>query len=201
MGFAICCIVSVLIVAGLVRWDGQRTVQREPKVESGPLQSPFRNSLAFVRFEDEYDQSVAPMVLQGYSPYFHTVHLSQGDWEAGATIVSNITHDFFKSSTVPYAPFARVAQALLDDPNIASDGMLFFKDTSWIRPLAFSSDVKRMWMLNSPDSKCFSGIGSLGQMSDDDEANVAPRLAVKAANVAREMASSYIIDANGWCSG
>ena len=201
MGFGTCCIISVLIVAGLVRWDSRRPLQLGSATKMELLQSPFRNTLAFVRFEDEYDQSVAPMVLQGYSRYFHTMHLSQGDWETGATSKANITHDFFEASTAPYAPVARVAQALLESPTTAIDGILVFKDTSWIRPLAFSSDIRRMWMLDSPDGKCFSGIGALGGMSDDDAANIAPRRAVEAANVAREMDSSYSIDPNGWCAG
>lgn len=166
-----------------------------------PLLSPFRNSLAIVRFEDEYEQSVAPMMQEGYSPYFHTMHLSQPDWTPGALTETNITHDFFGAAAAPYAAVSEVVRILLKDTSPALDGILFFKDTSWLRPLAFKSDTERMWLLDSPDSRCFSGISALGGMSEDDEANVAPRLAVEAANVAHEMDSNYAINPNAWCSG
>lgn len=170
-------------------------------VQTGPLQSPFRNTLAFIRFEDQYDQSVAPMVLQGYSDYFHTMHLSQGNWESGASDAVNITHDFYDEDASSYDAVSKIAQMLLDDSDSPINGIFFFKDTSWIRPLSFQQDIDHMWLLDSQDSKCFSGISGMGEMGDDDEDGSAARLAVEAANVAREMDAKYVINPNGWCNG
>ncbi|KAF2101116.1 hypothetical protein NA57DRAFT_55176 [Rhizodiscina lignyota] len=201
LGFSITFTLSAMLIALLTLWNSHPPSNPSPSPKQGPLQSPFRNTLAIVRFEDQYETSVAPMVLQGYSPYFHSMHLSQGNWESDESNELNISHDYFDTNTAPYAPVAKIAQKLLEEPDSGIEGILFFKDTSWLRPLAFAEDTERMWLLDSPDGRCFSGISAMGGMSNDDGANVAPRLAVQAANTAREMDTNYAINQNAWCSG
>jgi hypothetical protein len=100
------------------------------------IQSPFRNTFAYVRFNHDLPER-EKVVLEGYNPFFHTVHVSMPS-EGHNTTELNRTRDFSDDAFVPYAPVADLLKTILDDPELSHvDGLLFFHFDAWVEPMSF----------------------------------------------------------------
>jgi FAD/FMN-containing dehydrogenase len=100
------------------------------------IQSPFRNTFAYVRFNHDLPER-EKVVLEGYESFFDTVHVSMPS-DGHNTTELNRTRDFSDDAFVPYARVADLLETILDDPELSHvDGMLFFHFDAWIDPMSF----------------------------------------------------------------
>jgi hypothetical protein len=129
--------VAVLIVAELdIAWASVSDYHlNDPNVpiDEGirTIQSPFENTMAFIRWNAYHPERIP--LLQKYTPFFNTVHLSIPDYIRDPNLTHtyfNSTHDSYRDGTLIYVQVAKTMQRILDaspetqESNIT--GLLYF---------------------------------------------------------------------------
>ncbi|KAG9254398.1 uncharacterized protein F5Z01DRAFT_607632, partial [Emericellopsis atlantica] len=123
------------------------------------LDSPFRNTMAFVRWNHAIPERI-PAIMK-YEPFFHTMHLSMRDSiEGEPESFLNMTHDQHVNTGHPQEPVAKTMKLILEyEPEI--DGMLFFHFDAWVTPMeSMGMDMTRMAipMDGGPNFRCYETI-------------------------------------------
>ena len=120
------------------------------------IESPFKNTLAFVRFNNA---NVDPRVkdMKPYESFFHTMHHSIPNKDDTLNLdFNNLTRDNFHSPFQTYSAVSDTMQQILDSPTDAPasqiQGLLYFHFDAWIDPLAFSKeDLSKIWILDGAE--------------------------------------------------
>ncbi|KAI6779235.1 CMP-sialic acid transporter [Emericellopsis cladophorae] len=123
------------------------------------LDSPFRNTVAFVRWNHAIPERI-PAIMK-YDPFFHTMHLSMRDSvKSEPENFLNMTHDQHVNTGHPQEPVAKTMKLILEhEPDV--DGMLFFHFDAWVTPMEFMGmDMTRMAipMDGGPNFRCYETI-------------------------------------------
>jgi hypothetical protein len=128
---------TILIVAQLdITWGSVSDFQLSiPEMPVNPnirtIKSPFENTMAFIRW-NAYRPERIPL-LQKYTPFFNTVHLSLPDYIRDPKLdhsYFNSTHDSHRDGAIIYVQVAKTMQRILDaspeshESNIT--GILYF---------------------------------------------------------------------------
>lgn len=91
------------------------------------LESPFKNTLGFVRWNSEAPESMP--LLRNYAPFFHDLHFSMPNYIKDEELDAkyhNITHDSYEDPSTIYMQLSRTMQLILDSPESDIDGLLYF---------------------------------------------------------------------------
>ena len=126
------------------------------KNSSTIIESPFKNTLGFVRLNGHFPERVPLIKL--YEPFFHTLHLSMppDDSPREVDFAVNQTHDSYPNAHLGpdtyYVSLAETMELILDT-NSKDDitGIFLFHFDLWVDPMAFGSDdLNNAWFL-APD--------------------------------------------------
>ncbi|KAF2435425.1 hypothetical protein EJ08DRAFT_337087 [Tothia fuscella] len=168
------------------------------------IDSPFKNSLAFVRWNSHIAERI-PIIKSSYSPFFYTMHISMPSLSnALAEVTQNITWDTWEDAFTIYHSVRDTMSQLLEDPNTQDiDGIMYFHFDAWVEPLQFADmDRNKIWFLDGPEPKfeCMKTVDRYGNWwgwgANHHE------LALQGVRIASHMQKSkYIIDPDEFCIG
>jgi hypothetical protein len=121
------------------------------------LESPFKNSLAVVRWNSEHPERF-PLV-EKYAPFFHDLHFSMPNYLKGEDVPEdyhNLTHDSATDSPHIYVDLAKTMKLLLNapegSPEAEIEGLLYFHFDAWIDPMGYvGEDFSKIWIPDIPD--------------------------------------------------
>lgn len=172
------------------------------------LESPFKNSLAYVRWASERPERMP--LLRKYAPFFHDLHFSMpGYTKDKPKDFVNRTHDSYESPDVLfYKPLADTMQLLLEapagSPEAEIDGILNFHFDAWIDPLNFAGEnLNLIWYAISSDPRLecmkslarypdYWGWGPEHRFHDQGQ---------KAVKALANLDLGYNVDVDEWCVG
>jgi hypothetical protein len=168
------------------------------------LESPFKNTLAYVRW-NTYHPERAP-ALELYAPFFHTLHFSMPDHPREESFYGpTITHDSWGWAGVSYQAVADTMQLILDAPDDSRgsdiNGLMFYHFDAWIDPMRFADEnFENIWFPDSEDPKfeCFQNetiYTRLGWNSSLQAASVRATKSLENSNL------GYVVDSNEFCVG
>ncbi|GAM87621.1 hypothetical protein ANO11243_056480 [Dothideomycetidae sp. 11243] len=182
-GLAITSLSTFMIILGLLNWHTPPLIAKEEVAEvvaDEPVvhfvESPFRNTLAFIRWNQELPQRIP--TLMNYAPFFHDIHISMPHLNRGhredcmikydqKCLFNDVTGDNFLRSEVIYTNVADTMQHILDadDSTDTSEinGLLYFHFDAWVDPMAFAhEDLTKLWILDgdNPKFECMTSIDS-----------------------------------------
>lgn len=142
-------IITIITMLGQVQVNPRSTV---PIVES-----PFKNSMAFIRWNHYLPERVP--TLEKYQPFFKAVHVSMPNYKKkegklGKHYYTNLNGSNARDILHPYVDVSKTMQMLLDAPagstEASIDGLFYFHFDAWIYPLRFRpEDMNRIWWLDS----------------------------------------------------
>ena len=112
------------------------------------LESPFKNSMAFIRINQDRPERI-PTVM-AYGPFFRETHISMPNLTPNKHQL-NLTHDSFQQTFTAYKALGDTMKLILDAPTNDSasqiDGIFFFHFDIWLDPMAFAQeDFKNIWI-------------------------------------------------------
>ncbi|TQV90396.1 cmp-sialic acid transporter [Cordyceps javanica] len=172
-----------------------------------PLQSPFKNSMAFIRWNQRIESRVPH--LMKYEPFFDTIHISLPDGTAPDSGLNRISlkNDAATITFTIYRQVAYTMQAILDSDS-KIDGMLYFHFDAWIDPLAWTGmDLESIHFpfispalapVAGPVTLCMSNTSELawhGWSSGMHEK------AMQAAAALKQKSTEYVVNEREWCVG
>jgi hypothetical protein len=166
------------------------------------LESPFKNTLAYVRWNSKHGERI-PLIENGYSPFFHTVHYSMPGIAGNSSDFHNLTHDAWKSGYFGYQAVRNTMQTILD--TTAEDeitGMFFFHFDVWIEPMGFAEmDFNKIWYPDSENPKflCMKDTKRYKDWWAWEKGFHEKGL--QASRIAYNMYKQYKIDPEEWCTG
>ena len=148
-------IITTTAVVAIITMLGQ--VQVKPQSTVPVVESPFKNSMAFIRW-NHYQPERIP-TLKKFGPFFKAVHISMPNYrkkegKLGKHYYTNLNGSNAQDIFHPYVDVSRTMQMLLDAPEGSTeasiDGLFFFHFDAWIYPLRFRpEDMNRIWWLDS----------------------------------------------------
>jgi hypothetical protein len=152
------------ILVGLVtllksHWQQNGTISSSTTPRPEPLESPLKNTLAFIRSNHDIPDRVTTLV-EGYRPYFKTIHISMPAHEQNETYV-DLTRDYYGDGMTPYLPVQRLLSWLDERGKLNEyDGLLYWHFDAWIEPLAFHDmDKTRIWLTTNGDGLKYKCMG------------------------------------------
>jgi hypothetical protein len=169
------------------------------------IESPFKNSLAYVRWNSHHPQRV-PIINSSYSPFFRMMHISMPSPASSSqnNSTTDLTSDSWEDPYTIYHSIRDTMVLLLEDTSTQDiDGIMFFHFDAWIDPLRFTDmDKTKVWLLDGPDPKfeCLKTIDRYGPWWG--WAHNYHEEALQGVRIASHMQESkYIIDPNEFCIG
>ncbi len=135
------------------------------------LESPFKNSMAFIRINGDRSERV-PTVM-GYEPFFREIHISMPSLTPNKHQL-NLTHDSYEETFTAYKALGDTMKLVLDAPANDSaskiDGVFFFHFDIWLDPLAFAhEDFENIWLpdMDGPRYLCMTDKTRLEVMGEE----------------------------------
>ncbi|KAF4340068.1 UDP-galactose transporter [Fusarium beomiforme] len=190
-----------------IKTPGVTTIMNEEADVPEIVTSPFKNSLAFIRWNSLHPERV-PEIMK-YKPFFRELHISMPEMmkDEGLSPEShNLTHDQSPLTFHIYVQVAHTMQLILDEhPDI--DGLLYYHFDAWIDPLAWSNiDRNNMhfpmtWPGMRPTGPQFA---CMNDTKDYDWGGWADQNHMKAQLAAAQLDHlhlGYEIDIHEWCVG
>lgn len=208
LGVGVATTMTLIVISMLAAWDARNTDRDNNGLNSnlptGPvLESPFKNTMAYVRWNSKYDERI-PLIKNGYEDFFHTMHYSMpklmGD--EGKDFV-NLTHDGWEDAFWGYKAVKNTMKIILNETTEEEiGGMLFFHFDVWVDPLGFADmDFNKMWFPDSEDPKflCMKKTERYPEWWGWGQGF--HEKALQGLQLVGNMRNKYEIDADEWCTG
>lgn len=132
----------------------------ESKTNVTKLESPFKNSMAFIRINGDRPERI--QTVMGYEPFFRETHISMPNLTPNKHQL-NLTHDSFEQTFTAYKALGDTMKLVLDAPANDSaskiDGIFFFHFDIWLDPMAFAQeDFENIWLpdMEGPKYLCMT---------------------------------------------
>jgi hypothetical protein len=172
------------------------------------LESPFKNSLAYVRWASERPERMP--LLRKYAPFFRELHFSMpGYAKDKPRDFVNLTHDSYESPDVLfYKPLAETMQLLLDapagSPEAEIDGILNFHFDAWIDPINFAGEnINLIWyaISSEPRFECMNSLARYPEYWGWGPEHRFHDQGQKAVKALANLDLGYNVDVDEWCVG
>ena len=181
-----------------------KTLEKSSQV----LESPFKNSLAYIRWASERPERMP--LLRSYAPFFHDLHFSMPGYVKNEPVdFLNLTHDSHESPDVIfYAPLADTMQVILtapaSSPEASIDGVLNFHFDAWIDPLSFANENLNLIQYAtspSPRLQCMKTLSRYPDYWGWDPTHLFHEQARSAIRALKSLDLGYDVDLDEWCVG
>lgn len=222
VGLGVATVITLIIISSLTSWEGHNAAAAaaakqaeedyaqiepimnvtEPVVKIPVLESPFKNTLAYVRWNSKHPERI-PLIRKGYEPFFHTMHYSMPELVEDEPDFLNMTHDSWEDGTLGYRAVKNTMKTILSETSEDEiNGMFFFHFDVWADPLGFADmDFDKIWFPDSgnPVYKCMNSTSRYNEWWGWGEK--LHEASLQASRLVGYMHESYTVDPEEWCVG